>query len=136
MEENFSSMFIRKRKIKLKNGKISEIYQAVFSYRQDGKVRQKVVALGKYSNPKKYLQDWKRYLARMEKDLRVPLDNYKEIRHSRLFKRLVVAQVPLKIAQRRRIKLMKKYEREKSKYVKLKKLCSVVQKNPMSRQFS
>lgn len=121
-------MFIRKRKIKLKNGQISEIYQAVFSYRRDGKVKQDVVALGKYSNPKEYLQDWEKYLAKMEEELRVPLDSYKEIRYSMLFKRLVLAQVPLKIAQKRRMKIMEQYEREKAKYVKLKKFCSVVQK--------
>jgi len=118
-------MFIRTRKIKLKNGELSEIYQAVFSYRQSGKVKQEVVALGKYSNPAEYLQDWERYLARMEKDLRVPLDSYREIRYSRLFKRLILVQVPLKIAQKRRMKIMGKYERQKSKYAKLKRLCKM-----------
>jgi hypothetical protein len=118
-------MFIRTRKIKLKNGQLSEIYQAVFSYRQDSKAKQEVVGLGKYSSPTEYLKDWERYLEKMEEELSVPLDSYKEIRYSRMFKRLVLVQVPLKIAQKKRMGIMRRYEREKSKYVKLKKLCKM-----------
>lgn len=119
-------MFIRKRKVKLKNGKISEIYQAVFSYRHEGKVKQDVVGLGKYSNPKKYLQDWELYLVKMEEELCVPLEAYKEVRHSRLFSRPVLARMPLKIAQKKRMKIMSRYEKEKSKCTKLKKLCNKI----------
>ncbi|EKE22196.1 MAG: hypothetical protein ACD_7C00020G0004 [uncultured bacterium] len=119
-------MFIRKRKVKLKNGVISEIYQAVFSYRHEGKVKQDVVGLGKYSNPKKYLQDWELYLVKMDEDLNIPLGNYKEIRYSKLFKTSIIFKVPLSVAQKKRANLMRRYEKEKSKCTKLKKLCNKI----------
>jgi hypothetical protein len=120
-------MFIRKRTKKLKNGNISEKYQAVFSYREGGKVKQEVVALGKYSSAEEYLKDGETYLVRMEKDLSVPLEKYKEIRHSKLFKCPMIAQVPLKVARKRRMELMKKYERQRCKYFRLRKMFSDVE---------
>lgn len=80
-------MFIRIRKIKLENGEISEIYQAVKSYRCDGKVKQKVVALGKHTSVRDALEEVERMLTRIEKQLNVPLVQYRaKIRWARKFR--------------------------------------------------
>lgn len=74
-------MFVRIRKIKLKNGEISEIYQAVKSYRRNGKVKQKVVALGKHTSVQDALVETERIIARIERNLQVPLDKYRAKPH-------------------------------------------------------
>lgn len=115
-------MFVRKRVIKLKNGGTSEIYQAVVAYRKNGKVRQEVIALGKHLSPETVLQEWRQRLEMLERNLNIPVNEYKEIKYSRLFNTLMVSYLPVKIAEKRRMKLMKQYEKLKSKYVKLKNM--------------
>ncbi len=115
-------MFVRKRIISLKKGEISERYQVVEAYRKGNKVRQNVISLGEYESVKEALKNWEIFLRRMEKDLSVPVDEYMEIRYSRLFNTLVKSRVPLKTALKRRMKLLKKYEGLKSNYLRLKKM--------------
>lgn len=97
-------MFIRKRKIKLKGGQFSEIYQAVKSYRSDGKVKQKVVALGKHQTVRDALDEIEMMLAMMEINLRVPLSKYR---------------VRIRWAKKHRSKLENNYEKLKEKHLKL-----------------
>jgi len=50
-------MFIRKRTYKLKSGRITESYQVIESYRENGKVKQRTIAnLNRFSNPVKALE--------------------------------------------------------------------------------
>ena len=69
-------MFIRKRTQKPKNGKISVTYQAVESYRLDTKVRQRVISLGEYPNPRQALQYAMRCLKNSERCYKYPLSKW------------------------------------------------------------
>ena len=97
-------MFVRTRKIKLKGGKISEIYQAVKSYRCNGKVKQKVVALTKQTSVRDALVETEIIIARIERNLKVPLDKYR---------------AKPRWAKKIRERLERDYERFKEKHRKL-----------------
>ncbi|MDP1815211.1 MAG: hypothetical protein Q8K92_12245 [Leadbetterella sp.] len=73
-------MFIRKRVQKLKNGKISVTYQAVESYRIGKKVKQRIVSLGEFSDPRTALENESVYLKNAEKNYKYPLSEWYEIR--------------------------------------------------------
>ncbi len=64
-------MFIRKRTYKTKYG-ISESYQAIETYRENGKVKQKILAnLGRFPTPERALEDAKLYLRKSEECLQI-----------------------------------------------------------------
>ncbi len=116
-------MFIRKKIRKLKNGKIGIYYQAVESYRKEGKVKQRVVALGENPNIREVLKEEVRFLRRMEKDLKVPVSKYKEVRWRRGFG-LVIEFLPIKIAEKRKNKLAYQYQRKLQRVSKLDSLAN------------
>jgi len=115
-------MFIRKRTKKLKNGKESVRYQAVESYRKNGKVKQRVVALGEYDNPSEALKQELLCLKRAKKDLSVPISKYKEACWRRGVG-LVVLAVPIKKAKKKRAEILKRYKRHSSRISKLDGVC-------------
>ncbi len=50
-------MFIRKRTYKLKSGRITESYQVIETYRENGKIKQKIIInLNRFSDPVKALK--------------------------------------------------------------------------------
>jgi len=50
-------MFIRKRTYKLKSGRITESCQVIETYRENGKIKQKIIVnLNRFSNPVKALE--------------------------------------------------------------------------------
>jgi len=50
-------MFIRKRTYKLKSGRITESYQVIETYRENGKIKQKmIINLNRFSDPEKALE--------------------------------------------------------------------------------
>jgi hypothetical protein len=116
-------MFIRKRVRKLKNESNSVTYQAVENYREKGKVRQRVISLGK--NPKiiEVLNEEIRFAERMRKDLDYPISKYTEVRWKRNWG-LVVVAVPEKIALRRRNELAIKYQKQIQRIAILESLAS------------
>lgn len=111
-------MFIRKRVRKLKNGNESVKYQAVESYREGKKVKQKIVSLGNYSNPEEFLKENIRYLKKIEEQLKMPLSEYKELKSAF---GICVIEVPMikKKAERKRDEIVRRYKKQKSKIAKL-----------------
>lgn len=115
-------MFIKKRTKKLKDGRVSVTYQAVKSYRENGKVKQDVISLGKSSDIREVLQEELRFLERMRKDLKFPLSKCKELRWRKIG--LVVVCLPLEEAQRRRNELLEQYKKQGRRVAKLESLAS------------
>ena len=116
-------MFIRQRTKKLKDGETAVYFQAVHSYRRNGKVSQKVVSLGKSPNITEVLNEELRFLQRMKKDLAVPLSEYKEVRWKTGWG-LVVITLPLKLAEKRRLKLQERYRKQVDRIARLESLAS------------
>jgi hypothetical protein len=75
-------MFIRKRTQKLKNGHLSETFQAVESYRLGGKVKQHVVNLGANPNPKEVLREELKFMKKALEYYNFPLSNWTELKCS------------------------------------------------------
>jgi hypothetical protein len=111
-------MFIRKRTRKLKNGDTSVTYQAVKSYRQNGKVKQEVVSLGSYSNPKELLDIELKGLKLLQKRLKIPLSEYKQ---RKIAFGVCIVDVPmtLKQAEKKKNELVAIYEKKKKIIAKL-----------------
>ena len=116
-------MFIRKRTRKLKNGSNSVNYQAVENYREKGKVKQRIVSLGAFSNPKEMLDLDLRYLEILRKQLKIPLSEYKQ---NKVVCGLYVVVVPmtLKQAEKKRREILEKYEKQRMKVAKLESVVS------------
>ncbi len=114
-------MFIRKRSRKLKNGKISTTYQAVESFRYEKKVRQKVISLGEFSNPKDALKKEIEYMEKAREQASFPVDKYKELKHVTGLGLQLLA-VPLKEAEKRRQKWQKRYEKHQERVRKLEEI--------------
>jgi hypothetical protein len=116
-------MFIRKRTKKLKNGETAIYFQAVHSYRRNGKVVQKVVALGKNPNITAVLNDELRFLQKTKKELEIPLSEYKEARWKNGWG-MVVHSLPIKVAEKRREKLLERRRKQLNRISKLDSLAS------------
>lgn len=117
-------MFIRKRAVKLKNGKISTNYQAVVIARRGDKKIRKAISLGEYPDPFEAL-DWEiKCLERMRKNVGYPTNQYLEIRHSAKYNRPMVVSVPVRVAEKRRIMWVKLFKKQKERVRVLEKLVS------------
>lgn len=116
-------MFIRKRVRKLKDESNSVIYQAVESYREKGKVKQRIVSLGTCPNPKEVLDLNLRYLENLRQQLELPLSEY--IQNKVAFG-LYAVEVPmtLKQAEKKRREILEKYEKQRMKVAKLESVVS------------
>ena len=114
-------MFIRARIRKLKDGENSIFYQAVESKRLNGKVIKDVISLGEYPTIEKALEWELRVMQTLEKNLEYPVTEYKEIRHSVRYNRPVAVLLPVKIAEKRREKLLERFEKQKARIAELKR---------------
>ena len=111
-------MWIRKRTRKLKDGNESITFQAIETFRDKGKVKQKIVSLGSFSNPKEALEEELLFLKRTRKDLDVPLSEYKEVKVAFGLYPLSVP-VPLKKAEKMRKKIEGRYKKQMTRMSKL-----------------
>lgn len=75
-------MFIRRIARQLKNGKLATTYQAIESYRLDGKAKQHIVSLGSNPIPKEALEEELRFLKNAERCYNFPLSEWSETRFS------------------------------------------------------
>lgn len=116
-------MWIRKRIRKLKDGNTSVSFQAIETFRDKGKVKQKIVSLGSFSNPKEALEEELRFLKRTRKDLDVPLSEYKEVKVAFGLYPLTVP-VPLKKAEKMRKKIEERYKKQMARMAKLESVAS------------
>ncbi len=119
-------MFIRAINRKLKNGKTSTTYQAIDSFRDEtGKVKQRVVNLGEFSNPRDTLKQELGFLRKMEERLNRPLSEYKEVISARGMGLQVVA-VSTKEAEKKREKLRMQYEKQRKRIGDLESVASCI----------
>ena len=125
-------MFVRKRTRKLKSGKMSVTYQAVESYRKGKKVKQRVISLGKFENPKDALNMEIKYAERAKRELTVPFTEYKELKHI-VGLGLQLLTLPVKEAEKRRRKILKRYEKHRSRIGMLDDMASKCQPNEYKR---
>lgn len=116
-------MFIRKRIKKLKDGTVSVTYQAVRSYRENGKVKQRIVSLGSCFNPKELLEIELKGLELLRKRLDVPLSEYKQ---GKVAFGLYVVEVPmtLKQAEKKRTEILKIYKKKGRRVAELESVVS------------
>jgi|GEM_PF-1845150 len=105
-------MFIRKR-----NGN----YQAVNSYRVEGKVKQHVLSLGRFSSVEEAIKQQRIMVECSLRELERPVTEYTETKLKRIFgiQGLHICRVPVKVAEKRRAKVLKRYERQKKKLEQL-----------------
>ena len=109
-------MFIRKR-----NGR----YQAVNSYRVEGKVKQHVLSLGRHASVEEAIKWQKIMLECSIKELARPVTEYTEIKLKRVLGLCKLA-VPVKVAQKRRAKVLERYEKQKKKLEQLENIEKVL----------
>jgi len=116
-------MFIRKRVRKLKKGKESITYQMIESFREKGKIKQRIVSMGNCSSPEEFLKQNIKYLEVLERQLKIPLSEYKELKSAF---GVCIVEVPMikKKAEKKRGKLVKRYKKQKSKLAKLDRVVS------------
>lgn len=115
--------FIRKRNRKLKDGSESVTYQAVRSYRENGKVKQQIVSLGSCFNPRELLEIESKGLALLRERLDVPLSEYKQAREAfGLY--LVNVPMTLKQAEKKRAETLKIYRKKGRRVAELESVVS------------
>lgn len=117
-------MFIRAINRKLKNGKTTTVYQAIDSFRDGaGKVKQRVVNLGEFSNPRDALKQELGFLRKMEERLSRPLSEYREVISARGLGLHAVA-VSTKDSEKMREQLRMQYEKQRKRIADLESVSS------------
>lgn len=107
----------------MKDGNESVTYQAVRSYRENGKVKQRIVSLGNCFNPKELLEIESKGLELLRERLDVPLSEYKQ---GKIAFGLYAVNVPmtLKQAEKRRIETLKVYRKKGRRVAELESVVS------------
>lgn len=114
-----NTMFIRKR---------GENYQAVISHRENGKVKQDVLSLGKHSTVQEALKRALLELEVIERQLTVPVSEYKETKYIRGLG-LCTLSLTTKRAEKRHAKWLDMQYKQKLKVSRLESLASLANKS-------